>query len=102
MDLSSLKTKLGIGYQKNENPFPLSALFHLYENANHADVYCNYMEGLRLLVEWLSPIEIPPFEGEYKIPRLHGSYELNEFSKVVGIHPAHCYQEYRKWIIQRS
>ena len=98
MDLSSLKISLGIGYKRNESPTPLSALFYLYETAIHSDVYCNYLEGFRLLHEWLYPIEIAPFESGYKIPRLSISYELNEISRILKIHPAHCYQEYTKWI----
>ena len=106
MDLSPLKIKLGITSDESPiqqtNPTPLTTLLWLYENARYADVYCNYMEGFRLLVKWLSPIEIPPFKGSYKIPRLHGSYELNAIAEILNIHPAHLYQEYTKWTLDCS
>lgn len=102
MDLSSLKTRLGLGlglgYQQNENPIPLSVLFYLYETGNSTILYCNYMEGFRLLVDWLGPIDKPCNAPVCKVPKLHGSYEMQQFATILDIPYNTLYREYAKWI----
>ena len=106
MDLSLLKTRLeNKGLIKIEvkydtepsNPTPLSVLFHLHENAGPYTMYADYYLGLRLVIEWLSPFDIPKHKTGGKIPALLGSYELVQMAKFLDMHPVHLYQEYMKW-----
>jgi hypothetical protein len=66
-------------------PFPLWALLYLYELAPYKEVYCNYMEGFKLLVRWLAPIEIPPLhECSNRMNRLHGSYDTQAIAAILN------------------
>lgn len=64
-----------------KKPFPVWALLILYENGSSRDLYCNYFEGFKLLVEWLGPIELTPHSEP--LNRLHRTYELQELSVIL-------------------
>jgi hypothetical protein len=64
-----------------EKPFPVWALLILYENSNARDTYCNYFEGFKLLVEWLSPIELTPHSEP--LHKLQRSYEIQELATIL-------------------
>ena len=85
--IQSLKTKLQAQNEIHQKPFPLWALLYLYETAPFESVYCNYMEGFKALVQWLSPIESNCEKNAEKIriPRFALSYELQEISKILHI-----------------
>lgn len=110
MDLSSLKTRLGIsttdsngtGYHRNETPTPLSVLFYIYETGHPKDLYVDYMEGFRLVVQWLAPHKKPCNPHPGKIPRLHGSYEMQQIAAILDIPYHTIYQEYNQWILDSS
>lgn len=74
--------------------FPLESLLVLYENASHADVFPNYMEGFKLLADWLGPIEIPSNLEIVNIPKLRRNYELNTIADILKVPPSIVYQVY--------
>lgn len=60
--------------------FPLWALLQLYHTAHPKDVYVGYGEGLKLLVDWLGPIEIQ--EESTKLPsciHIRDSWLINKY-----------------------
>lgn len=76
-------------------PFPLWALLALYERGSSADLFPNYMEGMELLVSFLSPIEIPNVSRTTEqVPKLLRNYELNRIAEMVDVHPYVVYYEY--------
>lgn len=100
--LENLKNELNQSAKSDSNSeiqTPIQVLFYLYENAAYSDVYINHMEGFRLLIEWLRPVEVPCNNSIEKIPRLHGSYEINEIAAILDLHPSIVYREYSKWIL---
>lgn len=77
-------------------PFPMWALLVLYHNSSARDTYIEYHEGLKELINWLGPIEVPTeYQLNYRLPpKLFHSYELQEFSKLVGADQSIVYQVY--------
>lgn len=67
-----------------DKQFPLSYLLLLYFRSHPKDTYCKYFHGFKLLHEWLSPIAIPDI-SPVQVPKLCGSYELQEISIILGI-----------------
>lgn len=84
-----------------QKPFPLWALLAIYHTSSRQDTYCNYFEGFKLLVDWLSPIEIPHLtiedrlKSENKIPKLFQGYEIQELATILGTTQEVIYHEYR-------
>lgn len=67
----------------------LGLLLTLYLRANSLDVYCNYMEGLVLLTNWLFPDKPRALRADainYKHPlhRCIAGYELQQIAVVTG------------------
>lgn len=56
-------------------PFPLRNLLILYFNAHSRDVYIEHFRGLKLLVEWLGPIELPTEPLTRNYPSVLTNYE---------------------------
>lgn len=72
-------------FAEQRKPFPLSHLLYLYEISRSQDTYINYMEGFRLLAEWLAPIELP--SSHSTIYKLQNSYELQQIAVILNTHP---------------
>lgn len=71
---------------EDKTPFPLWALLVIYEKANQ-ECYINYMEGFKLLVNWLSPIAYPNHRDSdyYAASNILRSYESRELSRILNI-----------------
>lgn len=78
----------------SQKPFPLWALLVFCEVGNRADWYCNYFEGLKLLIKWLGPVEIPAAPSQLKIPRLHRTYEIQEIAVILKTSQENIYHGY--------
>ncbi len=87
--LEELKRKLAEQNQLRAKPFHLKYLLILYETSNPDDTYIGYMEGFRLLAEWLSPIDIP--EGFTNIPKVHNTYVMQQMASILGTYPGTIY-----------
>ena len=71
---------------------PLSLYLAIYSKANH-ECYINYMEGAKLLLNWLAPagtpldyqVELYPAieDTSYKVPRLMRGYETGEICSLL-------------------
>lgn len=59
---------------------PLKTYLTIYNKAQH-ECYINYMEGAKILAEWLGPLELVKYS---KIPRIHRSYETQELGKILS------------------
>lgn len=72
--------------EEYNTPFPLDALLILFNKA-HYDCMLDYMQGFKLLNNWLSPIVSPT---EYKVdlackyPTIN-SYDVQRLSAILGI-----------------
>ena len=75
-----------------ESRFPLWAILALYETSSREDTYIDYMDGFKLLVSWLAPFDIPSNYQIESIPKIIGSYEMNEVANVLQVHPSIIYQ----------
>ena len=75
-----------------ESKFPLWAILVLYETSSREDTYIDYMDGFKLLVSWLAPFDIPSNYSIEGIPKIIGSYEMNEVASIIGVHPSIIYQ----------
>ena len=64
-------------------PFPLWALLVMYERGSLKDLYCNYFEGFKILIDWLKPIQIPAIENSLPIYKLHSSYAKQEIATIL-------------------
>lgn len=63
-------------------PFPVEYLLILYIHSHRRDTYINHFEGFKLLLDWLSPIQLTGHSEP--IPSLYRTYELQELSKHLG------------------
>lgn len=81
--------------QLQQRPFPLWALLIFCENGHRNDWYCNYFENLKLLVQWLAPIEIPQAPASTRIPRLHRTYEIQEIATILKTSQENIYYGYQ-------
>ena len=93
--LAALKAKLAL----RAKPFPLWALLHLYETGSRDDLYCDYFAGFKLLIDWLSPIEVDPqIKGKRcKLPKLEYNYEIQEIARHLQIHPCEVYLTWKQY-----
>ncbi len=71
--------------------FPLHALLILYATGKPTDLYCNDMEGFKLLVDWLGPIQIPELEV-IQIPRMRENYEVQRIAMILKCDESIVYQ----------
>ena len=67
---------------RNNSPFPLYYFLVLYCNARAADVYINWFEGTKELIDFLGPIEV--ISGTVPWPFKLLTYETQELSKLLG------------------
>ena len=81
--------------QLQQRPFPLWALLIFCENGSRRDWYCNYFENLKLLAQWLAPIEIPQAPASTRIPRLHRTYEIQEIATILKTSQENIYHGYQ-------
>ena len=60
---------------EDKTPTPLWVFLHLYNKASH-ECYISYMEGAKLLADYLAPIEIPIyFKDRPQLPDVLCSYK---------------------------
>lgn len=67
---------------KAANSTPLSAYVIIYSKAS-SECYVDYMEGAKLLWDWLSPIEVPEEEvdnSKMKLYNLINTYEVQKLA----------------------
>lgn len=69
-----------------ENKFPLKSLLILYMRGNKCDLYCDYFQGFKALVKWLSPIDIPQTNAKLFLPLYN--YEQQEIARILNCDPA--------------
>lgn len=74
-------------------PFPLWALLCIYEQSNRRDTYANYFEGLKLLVNWLGPVDCPAVTADLKIPKLLHTYDAQEIARILNTKQEVIYHE---------
>ena len=61
----------------------------------------NYMEGFKLLYDWLSPIEVPEeFRLEGYLPRYLATYELTEVARITHTTPLIVYSIFNKIFLE--
>jgi len=85
IDFLALKSKLNRDSRDKDSiatQFPLWAVLSIYSKAEH-DCYINYMEGFKLLAEWLYPICPPNIEDIYS--NILDNYVTNEISHILNI-----------------
>lgn len=67
---------------------PLSLYLTIYTKASH-ECYINYMEGAKVLADWLGKIELPVerypeiLNTNFSVPRLLYGYEQQELAKIL-------------------
>lgn len=73
-------------------PFPLADFVRLYYAAAKKDVYIEYMNGAKLLYNWLSPLS-PPDIPAHELANCEivaskcGSYEMELLAKIIHTTP---------------
>ena len=77
-DFSALRKR----QETESKSFPLSHLLYIYEISSSKDTYINYFEGLQLLIDWLSPIELP--KEISRINKLHNTYEIQQIATLLN------------------
>ena len=77
-----------------KKPFPLLSLLTLYSKSPHS-LYIDHFEGFKLLVDWLSPIEIPSVQ-EFKIPLPFHTYTVQEVAKILNCSQCVVYKTFRE------
>lgn len=105
MEIKGVRTRVTVTVPNSvpPTPFPLWALLVLYERGSSTDLFIDYMEGMELLVAWLSPIDIPTVSRTTEqVPKLLRNYELNRIAEMVGVHPYIIYHEYLKLLAPES
>ena len=75
-------------------PFPLHSLLIMYDTCPR-ELYINWMEGFKILVQWLQPIQIDQAPPNTKIPRLFRTYEIQEIAKILNTTQDNIYHAYR-------
>ena len=67
----------------DKTPTPLWVLLYIYNTCNH-ECYTDYMEGAKILVNYLSPIEMPVLPlTSTPLPRILINYELTELAQLL-------------------
>lgn len=67
--------------------FPLKYLLFLYITGHKDDLYCEYFKGFKLLVDWLSPIDIPSLKKDFKFAPYLFNYEQQEIANILKCSP---------------
>jgi len=66
---------------------PLPVLLELYNKSSH-DCYIDYMEGFKLLLDWLCPtaeqLYIPSYPSIKNVPALFGGYETSAVATMLS------------------
>lgn len=69
-------------------PTHLNVLLEIYNKASH-DCYISYMEGFKLLLDWLCPtakqLRVTFYKREVPVPSLAGGYSQSQVSSLVAI-----------------
>ena len=92
---SALETFLAAQKLKQQK-FPLGSLLTLYSRSP-SSLYLNHLEGFKLLVNWLGPVEKSKLQP-VEIPVYFCTYEINCLAEILGEHPSVIYQElYQLW-----
>jgi len=89
--IQSLIAKVRAQEEAKRRAFPITNLLQLYAISSRS-LYLNHMEGLRLLIAWLSPIS-PSEKPSIYIPTYLLTYEMQEIAKLTGNHISQIYQE---------
>ena len=81
--LAALKAKLQEADPKSEErgSFPLTAYLTIYQKARR-ECYVDYMEGARLLKEWIGPLAFRTVSS-ITVPHMLRNYELYELAKII-------------------
>ena len=80
--LESLKLKLA----DRAVPTPLWVPLYIYSKATK-ECYIEYMEGFKLLIDWLGEIEYPELSSldkKFSIPSIFRTYDLQEIAKILS------------------
>ena len=79
----------------SDTPFPLVYLLTMY-TTHRKLLYVNYYRRMKLLIDWLEPIEIPEFPelANKKLHTIYYNYDLQELSRHLNTRPEiihHCF-----------
>lgn len=90
---------------QDKSLFPITAILHLLNNSNSNFLFLNYMEAAQEFINWLAPIDLEldslAFEfSQFVVPRLIGSYHINELAKHIAKANRKDSTEYRLLIIK--
>lgn len=97
MDSASIKIDSLERLKISRRPFPLKFLLVIYLKARH-DCYINYHAGLKLLISWLEPIDIPNAAQYKEIPSVFNNWECQEIAAILGTKPKVIYHTFREII----
>jgi hypothetical protein len=99
-EADSLEPSIKEEIEEETRKFPFYALLLLYDRAYSKDLYINYMEGFKLLVDFLSPIEVPPMEEckNTMVPKLYHNYDAHEIERVVGCNSKQLFKAYEETV----
>lgn len=89
MDFVALRERLNTSSKSNAtNTTSLHTYLSIYDKATtlsgKSECYLNYMEGARVLADWLAPIEFPPIEEVGTVPDILRTYELCQLAKILS------------------
>ena len=77
--------------RQSQIPFPLESLLRIYAKyKSNNPLYTNYFEGFKLLVDWLSPLEVPDIQ-RMDIPPCFHTYEVQEIASILKLDQALIY-----------
>lgn len=71
--------------------FPLEQILKFYLK-NSTRLYVNYFKEFKLISEFLGPFSIPENIKIIDIPSILVSYELQELSAILHVHPSILFQ----------
>jgi len=99
----------------SNNPTPLSVYLTIYNKARdisgtiNGDCYKNYMEGAKLLRDWLAPIDLAEVElsacrplSARSIPAIVHSYEVHKIADVLVPAPISSSLEFYQCLARRN
>ena len=78
--------------KQTQKGFPIRSLVILYCNAHPKDVYINWMEGFKLLLAYLAPIELGNKTEYYRVPEIFVTYEVQQLAILLGCHWTKIYK----------
>lgn len=86
IDFSALREKHNTSIYSDKETrdirFPLWALLYIYEKS-HRQCYIDYMQGFKLLVNWLTPIAWHHTDTKY--PFLIGGYDAQQIANILNV-----------------